>query len=155
MFLEIDKRGNHKMLLKELVQLFKENNINVDIKELKNLFLKNVNNKKKKSESPNLLYLDFYEFMNFALSRDQDFRLFMREIKRKNKMEEKKRNSKTISYDEKKENIYIPMNFDLIFNYFINKEKQRNSITIVENAIKEMDKIIQERFENQNKNEES
>ena len=155
MFLEIDKRGNHKMLLKELVQLFKENNINVDIKELKNLFLKNVNNKKKKSESPNLLYLDFYEFMNFALSRDQDFRLFMREIKRKNKMDENKRNSKTISYDEKKENVYIPMNFDLIFNYFINKEKQRNSITIVENAIKEMDKIIQERFENQNQKEES
>ena len=155
MFLEIDKRGNHKMLLKELVQLFKENNINVDIKELKNLFLKNINNKKKKSESPNLLYLDFYEFMNFALSRDQDFRIFMREIKRKNKMEENKRNSKTISYDEKKENVYIPMNFDLIFNYFINKEKQRNSITIVENAIQEMDKIIQERFQNQNKKEES
>ena len=155
MFLEIDKRGNHKMLLKELVQLFKENNINVDIKELKNLFLKNVDNKKKKSESANLLYLDFYEFMNFALSRDQDFRLFMREIKRKNKMDETNRNSKTISYDEKKENIYIPMNFDLIFNYFINKEKQRNSITIVENAIKEMDKIIQERFENQNQIEES
>ena len=155
MFLEIDKRGNHKMLLKELVQLFKENNINVDIKELKNLFLKNVDNKKKKSESANLLYLDFYEFMNFALSRDQDFRLFMREIKRKNKMDETNRNSKTISYDEKKENIYIPMNFDLIFNYFINKEKQRNSITIVENAIKEMDKIIQERFENQNQKEES
>ena len=155
MFLEIDKRGNHKMLLKELVQLFKENNINVDIKELKNLFLKNVNNKKKKSDSANLLYLDFYEFMNFALSRDQDFRLFMREIKRKNKMEEINRNSKTISYDEKKENVYIPMNFDLIFNYFINKEKQRNSITIVENAIKEMDKIIQERFENQKQKEET
>ena len=155
MFLEIDKRGNHKMLLKELVQLFKENNINVDIKELKNLFLKNVNNKKKKSDSANLLYLDFYEFMNFALSRDQDFRLFMREIKRKNKMDEINRNSKTISYDEKKENVYIPMNFDLIFNYFINKEKQRNSITIVENAIKEMDKIIQERFENQNQKEET
>ena len=155
MFLEIDKRGNHKMLLKELVQLFKENNINVDIKELKNLFLKNVNNKKKKSDSANLLYLDFYEFMNFALSRDQDFRLFMREIKRKNKMDETNRNSKAISYDEKKENVYIPMNFDLIFNYFINKEKQRNSITIVENAIKEMDKIIQERFENQNQKEET
>ena len=155
MFLEIDKRGNHKMLLKELVQLFKENNINVDIKELKNLFLKNVNSKKKKSDSANLLYLDFYEFMNFALSRDQDFRLFMREIKKKNKIEESNRNSKTISYDEKKENIYIPMNFDLIFNYFINKEKQRNSITIVENAIKEMDKIIQERFENNDKKEES
>ena len=155
MFLEIDKKGNHKMLLKELVQLFKENNINVDIKELKNLFLKNVNNKKKKAESANLLYLDFYEFMNFALSRDQDFRLFMREIKRKNKMEEIKKNSKTINYDEKKENVYIPMNFDLIFNYFINKEKQRNSITIVENAIKEMDKIIQERFDNKTKKEEN
>ena len=155
MFLEIDKRGNHKMLLKELVQLFKENNINVDIKELKNLFLKNINNKKKKSEPAHLLYLDFYEFMNFALSRDQDFRLFMRKIKRKNKMDENKRNSRTISYDEKKENVYIPMNFDLIFNYFINKEKQRNSITIVENAIKEMDKIIQERFENKNKKEEN
>ena len=36
------------------------------------------------------LYLDFYQFMNFALTKDQDFRNFMREIKERNKKKEKK-----------------------------------------------------------------
>jgi hypothetical protein len=151
MFLEIDKKGNHKMILKEVVKLFKENNIEVNIKELKNLFFKPTtnNNKIKKGQSDNLLYLNFYQFMNFALSKDQDFMLFMRKIKRKHKKEERKRNSKTLSFEEKKESTYIPMNFDIIIDYFINKEKQRNSVSRVETAINEMDKIIQERLENE------
>ena len=105
MFLEIDKKGNHKMILKEVVKLFKENNIEVDVKELKNLFLKQINNNKSKKGQPhNLLYLNFYQFMNFALSKDQDFMLFMRKIKRKFKKEERKRSSKTFGFDEKKKN---------------------------------------------------
>ena len=152
MFLEIDKKGNHKMILKEVVKLFKENNIEVDVKELKNLFLKQINNNKSKKGQPhNLLYLNFYQFMNFALSKDQDFMLFMRKIKRKFKKEERKRSSKTFGFDEKKETAYIPMNFDVIIDYFINKEKQRNSVHRVETAINEMDKIIQERLENEQK----
>jgi hypothetical protein len=41
------------------------------------------------------------------------------------------------------------MNFDIIIDYFINKEKQRNSVSRVETAINEMNKIIQERLENE------
>ena len=82
--------------------------------------------------------------MDFALKREQDFRQFMRVVKKRNKIEENAKNLKTFNYnDEKKDNVYIPMNFDLIFDYLINKEKQRNSIEVVEKAIKEMDKIIQ------------
>ena len=152
MFLEFDKKGNHKMIIKEIVKLFKQNNINVDVKDIKELFFKNKNNKNKKDEPNSFMYLNFYQFMKFGLTRDQDFRQFMRKVKSKNKYEENKKKNKTIDYNsdnenfdnnEKKTNIYIPMNFNLIFNYFINKEKQRNSFIIVENAIKEMDKIIQ------------
>ena len=144
MFLEFDKKGNHKMVIKEIVDLFKQNNINIDINEIKELFFKNVKIKNKKDEAKNLLYLDFYQFMDFALKREQDFRQFMRVVKKRNKIEENSKNLKTFNYnDEKKDNVYIPMNFDLIFDYLINKEKQRNSIEVVENAIKEMDKIIQ------------
>ena len=151
MFLEFDKKGNNKVIIKEIVNFFKQNNINVDINEIKELFFKNINHKNKKDEAKNLLYLNFYQFMNFALNREQDFRQFMRKIKKKNKIEENNIKLKTISYnnDEKKKNIYIPMNFNLIFDYFINKEKQRNSINIVENVIKEMDKIIQRGNENE------
>ena len=153
MFLEFDKKGNHKMIIKEIVKLFKQNNINVDINDIKELFFNNKKNKNNKDEPNNSLYLDFYQFMNFALTRDQDFRQFMRKVKIKNKKEENNKKKKIINYngeiDEKKDNVYIPMNFNLIFNYFINKEKQRNSIIIVEKAIKEMDKIIQNGGENE------
>ena len=144
MFLEFDKKGNHKIIIKEIVNLFKQNNIDVDINEIKELFFKNLKVKNKKDEAKNLLYLDFYQFMNFALKREQDFRQFMRNVKEKNKIEENSKNLKTFTYNnnEKTNNVYIPMNFNLIFDYLINKEKQRNSLIVVENAIKEMDKII-------------
>ena len=152
MFLEIDRKGNHKMVLKEVVKLFKENKIEIDIKELKNLFYKHINkNKNKKGQPAKLTYLNFYQFMNFALSKDQDFILFMRKIKKNKKKEERKKSSQTLDFDEKKENIYIPLSFDIIIDYFINKEKQRNSVNRVQTAINEMDKIIQERLENEQK----
>ena len=141
MFIEFDKKGNHKLIIKEIVNLFKKNNIKVDANEIKELFFKNIKFRNKQDKTKNLLYLNFYQFMNFALRREQDFRQFMRNVKKKNKLEEN--NDKNNNYQEEKKNhIYIPMNFNLIFDYLINKEKQRNSIEIVENAIKEMDKII-------------
>ena len=87
MFLEFDKKGNHKMLIKEIVNLFKQNNINVDIDEIKELFFKNDKIKNKKEEAKNLLYLNFYQFLNFALNRQQDFQQFMRNVKKRNKKE--------------------------------------------------------------------
>ena len=147
MFLEFDKKGNHKMIIKEFVDLFKQNNIKVDINEINQLFFKNAKNKNNKNNKKEE-YLDFYQFMNFALTREQDFRQFMRKVKMKNKIEENKKqlNDDEINCGEKDEEInhtYIPMNFNSIFGYFINKEKQRKSFVIVENAIKEMEKIIQ------------
>ena len=149
MFLELDKKGNHRIIIKEIVNLFKQNNINVEINEIKKLFFDNVKLTNKKDESKNSLYLDFYQFLNFALKREQDFRQFMRKVKKRNTKEE---NLTTINYNinKKKNNIYIPMNFNLIFDYLINKEKQRNSLMVVENAIKEMDKIIQKGNDNDN-----
>jgi hypothetical protein len=150
MFLEFDKKGNHRMIIKELVDLFKQNNINVDINEINQLFFKNIKNKNNKNnkKDEHSKYLNFYQFMNFALNREQDFRQFMRKVKIKNKIEENKKqlNDNETNYSEKEQednHTYIPMNFNSIFGYFINREKQRKSFVVVENAIKEMDKIIQ------------
>ena len=153
MFLEFDKNGNHKMIIKQIIELFKQNNINVEVKELKNFFINFIKNKKEKNEKNNLSYIDFYQFLNLALSKGQEFRLFMRKIKNKNKTFDNIKSSKTMSYNDKKDNVYIPMNFSLIFNYFINKEKERNSVYKLENDLNEMDKIIQGINEIQNNNE--
>jgi hypothetical protein len=135
------------MIIKKLVDLFKQNNINVDINEINQLFFKNIKNKNNKKDEHSK-YLNFYQFMNFALNREQDFRQFMRKVKIKNKIEENKKqlNDNETNYSEKEQednHTYIPMNFNSIFGYFINREKQRKSFVVVENAIKEMDKIIQ------------
>jgi len=63
-----------------LVIMFNSNNINVTKDELKALFFK-----KEQKLSEDELYLDFYQFMEFALNKvcDQDFRIFMRKLKNK------------------------------------------------------------------------
>jgi hypothetical protein len=113
-----------------MVRLFKNNGIEVDLNELKDLFYKNMKNINPKNLPINLLYLDFYQFMKFALTRDQDFRLFIRKLmnKKENKI--------------KKKGLYFPMNFNLALDYFMRKEKQRNSIKAVKNAINDMDKMM-------------
>ena len=130
MFIMFDKEGKQKMVLKEMVRLFKNNGIEVDLNELKDLFYKNMKNINPKNLPINLLYLDFYQFMKFALTRDQDFRLFIRKLmnKKENKI--------------KKKGLYFPMNFNLALDYFMRKEKQRNSIKAVKNAINDMDKMM-------------
>lgn len=61
-----------------MVTMFNTNNIPVVTEELLALFFKG--KKLPKGEDP---YLDFYQFMEFALSKvsDQDFRGFMRKLK--------------------------------------------------------------------------
>ena len=130
MFITFDKEGKQKMLLKEMVRLFKNNGIEVDINEIKDLFFKNIVNTKKDNLPFNLLYLDFYQFLNFALSRDQDFRLFIRNLKKKSK-------NKNV-----KKGLYFPMNFNLALDYFMRKEKQSNSIKAVKKAISDLDKMM-------------
>ena len=125
-FVKFYNNSNHKMDISGIINMFKKNNIHVNFQEIKNLFFKNSRNIKNKNE----IMMDFYEFLNFALSKDQDFRKFMRKIKKK--YENKKTDGK----------VFLPMNLELVFDYFIGKEKERSSIEIVENAIKEMDEVI-------------
>jgi hypothetical protein len=63
-----------------MVVMFKTNNIKVVQEDLETLFFKS-----DKKLSDDDLYLDFYQFMEFALNKecDQDFRLFMRKLKNK------------------------------------------------------------------------
>ncbi len=63
-----------------MVIMFKTNNIKVTQEDLKTLFFKD-----DKNLQDDELFLDFYQFMEFALNKvcDQDFRLFMRKLKNK------------------------------------------------------------------------
>ncbi len=131
-FLEFDGGGYRKMEMNELLSLFNQNNIRADIEELVGLFFKDKNIKK---EDYSKLYLNFYEFLNFALTKEQDFRQFMRNIKEKYKNEQKGNDN---------DNTYLPMNLNLVLDYFINKSKERSSIEKIEKAINEMDVIIKE-----------
>ena len=142
-FLEFDEDQSRKMEIDEMVEMFNQNHINANLRDLVNLFFKGQNIKE---EDIMKLYLDFYQFMNFALTKDQDFREFMREIKSKNKKNEEKLIS---NKNEEESNGYLPMNFNLMFDYFLIKGKERASIEAIENSINEMDKII-----NNNKDEE-
>jgi hypothetical protein len=68
-----------------MVEMFETNKIPVKKENLKNLFFG------KKEIPEEQLYLDFYQFMEFALSKeaDQAFRGFMREVKQVLKNQEK------------------------------------------------------------------
>ena len=142
-FLEFDEDQSRKMEIDEMVEMFNQNHINANLRDLVNLFFKGQNIKE---EDIMKLYLDFYQFMNFALTKDQDFREFMREIKLKTKKKEEGFNT---NKNEDESNGYLPMNFNLMFDYFLVKGKERASIEAIENSINEMDKII-----NNNKSEE-
>jgi hypothetical protein len=135
-FLEFDEDQSRKMEIDEMVEMFNQNHINANLKDLVNLFFKGKNIKE---EDIMKLYLDFYQFMNFALTKDQDFREFMREIKLKNKKKEEGLNR---SKNDEEGKGYLPMNFNLMFDYFLIKGKERASIEAIENSINEMDKII-------------
>ena len=137
-FLEFDEDQSRKMEIDEMVEMFNQNHINASLEDLKNLFFKD---KKVNKEDIMKLYLDFYQFMNFALTKDQDFRNFMREIKERNKKKEKKLRDKKNEEEDEGED-YLPMNFNLMFDYFLMKGKERASIDEIEKSIKEMDKII-------------
>ena len=139
-FLEFDEDGSRKMELDEMVEMFNQNHINANVYELADLFFKG---QPFKPEDVKKLGLDFYLFMNFTLQKDQDFREFMRKIKEKYKKEGMNEQS------------YLPMNFNFLLDYFINKGKERNSIDIIEKAVEEMDKIIgNENNENSNNEDE-
>jgi hypothetical protein len=157
-FLQFDEDGSRKMEIDEMAVMFKTNHINVTEDDLCGLFFKG---KKYRKEDINKLYLDFFQFMNFALSKssDQDFRIFMRKVKEKilkekeleRIEEEKKKNNMEkqeeevvddLFVDEKKEPVFLPMNFNLLLDYFINKGKERKSQKKIRRAIKMMRNIL-------------
>jgi len=127
-FLEFDEDGSRKMEIDEMLTMFNQNHICADINELVKLFFKN---KEFKEKDIMKLYLDFYQFMKFALNQDEDFRNFMREIK------EKYNTNKDLE-----KSTYLPMNFNLVLDYFIIKGKERSSVEIIENSMNLMDKIL-------------
>jgi len=139
-FLEFDEDGSRKMELDEMLTMFNQNHINADIKDLVNLFFKN---KKFKEKDVMKLYLDFYQFMEFAINKEQDFRDFMREIK------EKYKRNKNWKDDH---NTYLPMNFNRVLDYFIIKGKEREAIEVIENSINAMDKVLNCEKKNKNSN---
>ena len=132
-FLEFDKNGNNKMGIDELVTMFNENNIKANEEDLVKLFFKNKKIKKKEYFK---LYLTFYQFLNFALHKDNEFRQFMRKLKLKCKEEMKKNNN--LEY----ESLYFPMNLNLLFDYFISRTKEISSMKKIKSAIDSINKVV-------------
>ena len=141
-FLEFDISGNHKMEFDEIVKMFNENHITAGKNDIFNLFFKHKIIKKENDIKK--LHLGFYQFIVFALKREQEFRDFMRKIKLKYKKKENNEynNNDKNEKDEKDENVYLPMNFNLVLDYFIKKEKERYSINKLKTAFDKLDNDI-------------
>ena len=139
-FLEFDEDGSRKMEIDEMVTMFKTNHIDVTEDELCSLFFKG---KKYRKQDINKLYLDFYQFMQFALSKksDYDFSMFMRKVKEKLQKEEVTTKKDDDLLNEK-EPLFLPMNFNLVLDYFIKKGKERQSQKKIRRAIKRMNNIM-------------
>ena len=146
-FLEFDEDQSRKMEIDEMVEMFNQNHINANLEDLRNLFFKD---KRVKKEDIMKLYLDFYQFMTFALTKDQDFRDFMREIKARREKKKKVIRIGDQSKNEEDDESYLPMNFNLMFDFFLMKGKERASIDEIEKSIIEMDKIINNNKSNGN-----
>ena len=159
-FLDFDADGNRRMELDEMQEMFESNKIPANINDLVDLFFKG---KKFKESEIMKLYLNFHQFINFALTKDKEFREFMRNIREKVEKENKKETNKTktniskktsgvinetTEYNEKEEEDeedkrhYFPMNFKSLLDYFVDRGKQRESREIIDKAIKEMNNII-------------
>ena len=130
-FLEFDEDGSRKMEIDEMLEMFNQNNICAELNELVQLFFKDDKSKCKNIMS---LYLDFYQFMLFALNNEQDFRNFMRDIKEKYKKDKKKY--------EKEGKTYLPMSFNLVLDYFIIKGKERSSLEIIKKSMEDIDSVL-------------
>lgn len=142
-FLEFDGGGKRKIQMNELINLFNQNHIRADVEELVNLFFKD---KKIKKEDYLKLYLNFYQFIKFAIDQEEDFRQFMRKIK------EKYEKNNEVEENNKEKSSYLPMNINLVLDYFLTKGKERSSIEKIEKSLNEIDKIIKSNYLNYNHN---
>ena len=133
LFLDFDLNEDRKISVDEMTNLFNRNNIKANEDELVQLFFKD---KKYNKKDYFKLYLNFYQFLKLSIEREHDFRLFMRKIRKKYEEEIKKDKSK------KDQNIYIPMNLNMLLDFFISKAKEKSSINKIEKAIEIIDKFI-------------
>ena len=138
-FLEFDADGNRRMELDEMLEMFESNKISANINDLVELFFKG---KKFKEKEVMKLYLNFHQFMNFALTKDQDFRQFMRNIKERVEKKKKDGLMKEENDSECEKDGYFPMTFKSLLDYFIDKGKERNWKIVINKAIDEMNEII-------------
>lgn len=172
-FLEFDDDDSKKLELNELETMFKVNNIDVTLDELKSLFFPN--RKFLKGEEP---FLDFFQLYQFVMDNKNDYRfkIFMRNIKKKirsvqtlenndknynknsndkNDIENTRNKTQTLpflkkesvtnsknfnskSYSSKKEDVFLPMNFELLLEFLNSKGKIRMN----ENKINEMNDLM-------------
>ena len=143
-FLDFDADGNRRMELDEMLEMFESNKIYANINDLVELFFKG---KKFKEKEVLQLYLNFYQFINFALTKDQEFRQFMRNIKERSEKDKTDNNKKKIGLtnendsDSEKDG-YLPMSFKSLLDYFVDKGKERDSKEIINKAIEKMNEII-------------
>ena len=168
-FLEFDEDGSRKMEIDEMVSMFKVNHINVTEDDLISLFFKG---KKFRKCDINKLYLDFYQFMQFGLSKKVitisghslgisrkklSLEKAQMQMIEKNNEQQQKCNNEKIENDnkDKEENldelfkdntsdelVFLPMNFNLVLDYFIKKGKERKSQKKIRKTIKTMKNII-------------
>ena len=136
-FLDFDADGNRKMELDEMQEMFESNKIFVSINDLVSLFFKG---QKFKPQEIMKLYLKFHQFINFALTKDEEFREFMRRIRQKSEKNEEKNTNKNNTNNGQ----YLPMTFKSLMDYFVDRGKQRDSEDIINKAINNIDKIINE-----------
>ena len=108
--------------------VFNQNHIKADKKDIADLFFKG--KKIKRKEDVAKLNMGFFQFIKFALKKEQNFKEFMRKIKEKNQK------------NGDNENTYLPNDFNLVMDYFINKEKERHSINKLKKAINILDNEI-------------
>ena len=145
-FLEFDISGNQKMEFDEIVKMFNQNHIKAGKKDILNLFFKHKIIRREKDIMK--LHLGFYQFINFALKKEQNFRNFMRKIKLDSNQKEKDE----LNNNTNKERIYLPMNFNLMLDYFIKKEKEKHTIKKIKNAFDILENDIKKENENDSEN---
>ncbi|MCQ2818893.1 MAG: hypothetical protein MJ252_16630 [archaeon] len=100
-FLQFDEDGSRAMELDEIEEMFNSNDIKVDWKVLGKMFFQKESFKDKDKLK---LFLDFYQFMNFAMSKECDnrFREMMRLFQKKD--DDEGEDKKDTNEDEKKIN---------------------------------------------------
>ena len=170
-FCEFDADGNRRFELDEMQEMFESNKISASINDLVDLFFKG---KKFKQSEIMKLYLNFHQFINFGLTKDKEFREFMRNTRKKLEQEKAQKNnnksqidnenpddSENSENDDEEKGLYLPMDFKSLLDYFVDRGKQRDAKEVINKAIKDMNEIInlgKQKFKNkekENKNIES